>query len=66
MPAGFTTWNGAAEWLNEQFGEPGTVFNFAELLRRAKRATHPDMGGNTDLFRRVTLAETTLREAGRL
>lgn len=66
MPAGFTTANGAAEWLNEQFGEPGTIHTFTELLRRAKRASHPDMGGNPDTFQRVTLAETKLREAGRL
>ena len=66
MPAGFSTAQGAAEWLNDRFGEPGTVFTFRELLRRAQRATHPDAGGDAAEFQRVSLAEAKLREEGRL
>jgi hypothetical protein len=66
MPSGFTTADGAAEWLNDEFGEPGTVHTYSELLRRAQRATHPDMGGDPARFQRVSLAEAKLREAGRL
>lgn len=66
MPAGFATGRGAAEWLDGEFGEAGMVFTFAELLRRAKRASHPDMGGPAEQFQRVSLAEARLREEGLL
>lgn len=66
MPAGFATSSAAALWLDEHYGERGTVFTFAELLRRAKRIAHPDMGGDPGDFHRVTLAEAKLREEGRL
>jgi hypothetical protein len=65
-PAGFVTGHGAAEWLNDTFGEPGTVMTCGELLRRAKRATHPDLGGDVAKFQRVSLAEAKLREEGLL
>ena len=66
MPAGFATAQGAAEWLNEHYGEPGTVFTFGELLRRAQRATHPDRGGSDADFHRVSEAEAVLRREGKI
>lgn len=36
------------------------------VLRKAKRLTHPDTGGDAAQFQRVTLAEAKLREAGLL
>lgn len=36
----------------------------AEVVRKAKRRTHPDTGGNAEAFPRVTEAERFLREAG--
>lgn len=37
-----------------------------DLIRLAWRRTHPDTGGDTDTFQRVSLAESVLREAGEL
>lgn len=34
------------------------------VLRQAQRRTHPDHGGDPEIFRLVSLAETWLREAG--
>lgn len=36
------------------------------LIRKAQRATHPDAGGDTVTFQRVSLAEAKLREGGLL
>jgi hypothetical protein len=63
-PTDFATAQAACEWLDAQFGEPGTVFTIAELLRRAKRRSHPDTGGTAELFHRVTLAEQYLNQNG--
>lgn len=63
---GFTTAHGALEWLNDRFGEPGTVHTARELIRRAQRAAHPDRGGDAATFQRVAASEATLREAGML
>ncbi len=64
--ATFITATGAAVWLNDTFGEPGTVTTHRELIRRAQRATHPDLGGDPALFQRVAAAEAKLREEGML
>ncbi|PPF38353.1 molecular chaperone DnaJ [Pseudoclavibacter sp. AY1H1] len=37
-----------------------------EILRKAKRKTHPDTGGNAEAFQRVTEAEQYLRDAGEI
>jgi len=38
--------------------------SLTEVVRRAKRAAHPDRGGTAELFHRVNLAEQFLRETG--
>jgi hypothetical protein len=45
---------------------PDTVATPAHLVRLAKRRTHPDHGGTSDDFDRVTRAEQHLRKAGLL
>lgn len=40
--------------------------SLASMIRLAKRATHPDMGGDSDVFQRVVLAEKYLQENGGL
>jgi hypothetical protein len=65
-PSGFTSADAAAEWLDQNFGEPGVVHTIRFLLRRAQRAAHPDHGGNAAMFQRVSLAEAKLREEGLL
>lgn len=65
MPAGFVTARAAREWLEETFS-PNIQHSAATLVRVAKRRSHPDMGGDSDTFQRVTLAEAKLREEGLL
>lgn len=64
-PAGFSTADEAREWLTERFS-PHQQHSVRVLVRVAKRAAHPDVGGSSDLFQRVSLAEAKLREAGLL
>lgn len=51
-------------------GEPGdpALLSLASrtLIRKAQAATHPDRGGDPELFRLVSLAEVYLREANEL
>lgn len=66
-PAGFATADAALMWLTEQFGDSIRGWDSAQIIRFAKRRTHPDMvGGDAALFHRVSLAEAKLREAGLL
>lgn len=74
-PAGFATAEAARAFLLDVImKERGGVTPSAEellsttsdVLRRAKRITHPDMGGDAAAFQRVMLAEAKLREAGLL
>ncbi|MWV50083.1 molecular chaperone DnaJ [Rathayibacter sp. VKM Ac-2803] len=62
----FSTTAGAADWLDANYGEPGTIHTFRELVRRAKRATHPDLGGDPIDFHNVAAAEARIRAEGRL
>lgn len=45
---------------------PGMSVPTPKLLRKAQAATHPDLGGDPELFRLVSLAEVYLREANEL
>ncbi|WP_100813058.1 molecular chaperone DnaJ [Microbacterium lacus] len=70
-PAGFATAEDALRFLREISGVAADVYEAPEVhlprvIRRARRAAHPDMGGDADTFQRVSLAEAKLREAGRL
>lgn len=76
-PAGFATYVNALSFLIDFVGwnpqeetGPGSAEDYAagrrELVRRAKRKAHPDLGGDAAEFQRVTLAEAKLREAGLL
>lgn len=71
MPAGFASWELAWRFLEETSGLAPNVFEAPEeraarLVRHAKRKAHPDTGGDTELFQRVSLAEARLREEGLL
>lgn len=68
-PAGFATGMAAAEYLRqivEAASQAGDNDDLRTTLRRAKRVTHPDHGGDPSMFQRVTLAEAKLREEGLL
>lgn len=68
-PAGFSTWRAAHEWLADTYGyeyRDGDREQARGLLRLGQRKSHPDLGGDTELFQRVSLAEAKLREAGLL
>jgi len=65
MPAGFTSVDAAIEYLRSVGGIGLEVAEpLATVLRRAKRRTHPDTGGDADTFQRVTLAEQYLKQNG--
>lgn len=65
--APFTDAQGAVHWLQELLGASYTdAVPTPKLLRDAQRATHPDLGGDADQFRLVSVAERLLREAGQL
>jgi len=69
MPAGFATADAAHRWLGETYGydvRPGDHEQARRLLRHAQRKSHPDLGGDPELFHRVSLAEAKLREEGLL
>lgn len=71
MPAGFSTWQDAWKFLEDASGLESDVFEPPEsraprIVRWAKRHAHPDTGGDTASFQRVTLAEAKLREEGLL
>lgn len=64
-PAGFSTADAALKWLAgvadvSPLGEPRSI------LRLAQRAAHPDSGGDSTTFQRVSLAEAKLRAEGQL
>jgi len=70
-PAGFATADEALAYLGKFVGlgraEMKVISGAAgRALRRAQRDTHPDHGGDTAEFQRVSLAEAKLREAGLL
>lgn len=69
MPAGFATADAALEFLGKFTGVGAYELRLIDgaigrALRRAQRETHPDHGGDTATFQRVTLAESKLREEG--
>lgn len=51
-------------WLRTLVGADGTWL-LDEVIRRAKRLAHPDMGGDVATFQRVVDAEKRLREDAR-
>lgn len=65
-PAGFANADAAYAWLlalvgaEDLPGQPAAQM----LIRKAKRITHPDVGGDADTFQRVTLAEQYLKQNG--
>jgi hypothetical protein len=66
--AGFGDWSEALTWLVDLVGAeelPGDPAP-AMVLRKAQRISHPDVGGDTATFQRVSLAEVKLREEGLL
>jgi hypothetical protein len=65
MPAGFPTVQDALAFL-AGIGGWDASFRPELLLRWAKRATHPDMGGDAADWDRVARAESKLREEGLL
>ncbi|PRI10937.1 molecular chaperone DnaJ [Leucobacter massiliensis] len=69
VPASFSSWSAAHEWLADTYGyeyRAGDHEQARGLLRLGQRKSHPDLGGDTELFQRVSLAEAKLREAGLL
>ncbi len=62
-PAGFSNLADALAFLYDVAGNGGSA---ADVLRRAQRKTHPDMGGDSSAFQRVSLAEAVLRREGAL
>lgn len=56
------------DWLRQLVSPAGATQGGlpSQLLRLAKRHTHPDRGGDAGDFHRVTRAETYLRNAGAL
>lgn len=68
-PAGFATADAALAWLADFTGLvnlDGSALRPRVALREAQRLTHPDHGGDANLFQRVSLAEAKLREEGLL
>lgn len=70
-PAGFSTMEDALRFLREVSGVPADIYEAPEVhmprvLRAAQRRSHPDMGGDSATFQRVSLAAAKLREAGLL
>lgn len=68
-PAGFATAQDAHAYLLDIVrakAQDGSDDTTATTLRRAKRITHPDTGGDPAAFQRVSLAEARLREEGLL
>jgi len=66
-PAGFTAADAAVRFIRETADAYGQNLTITAALRRAKRRTHPDTPtGDAATFHRVSLAETTLRQAGLL
>lgn len=62
-PAGFATASDAVRWLESYLGvEPGQ--DVRRVLRAAQRESHPDNGGDADVFQRVSFAEAKLRQEG--
>lgn len=63
----FTDADGARHWLEQllSYSDHGIV-PALRLVREAQRKTHPDRGGDADLFRLVTAAEVILRKAEQL
>ncbi len=68
VPGAFADVESAKKYLVTMAGpDAGYLASMKNVLRLAQMNTHPDRpGGNADDFRRVTLAETKLREAGLL
>ena len=67
LPSGFTSDKDARDFLLNAVPEGfRNVPTTRELVRAAKRATHPDLGGDGEVFQRVVLAEKFLQENGGL
>ncbi|MCI2958206.1 hypothetical protein MN032_10905 [Agromyces atrinae] len=67
MPAGFGSVDEATRFIAKLIDDSGwTTGNLTVNLRQAKRLTHPDVGGDADLFQRVNLAEQYLKQNGAL
>lgn len=69
--AGFSSASDALAFLRQVSGVPADIYEPPEshmprLMRAAKRAAHPDTGGDAATFQRVSLAEAKLREEGLL
>lgn len=66
-PAGFSTAQAALDFIERVAGYgPASMSSVATVLRRAQRESHPDHGGDSSVFQRVSLAEAKLREEGLL
>lgn len=65
-PAGFATADDAEDFIAKVAGTPTSGRLISAVVRQAKRAAHPDLGGDAATFQRVTLAEAKLRAEGRL
>jgi len=64
-PAGFASVDDAVSFLMSLDGVvTAKGDHVVTILRRAQRVTHPDRGGDSVAFQRVSLAEAKLREAG--
>lgn len=63
-PAGFATVEAAWKYLEDVVDGWANRDEPARLLRGAQRVTHPDQGGDADMFHRVSLAEVKLHQAG--
>lgn len=59
----FTDAPSADRWIVDHYRIPGD-YTLAATVRGAKRATHPDHGGDAEQFRHVMAAEQLLRDAG--
>lgn len=64
-PAGFISSGHAWDFLKQMAGYDVNETPTPRILREAKRAAHPDTGGDASTFQRVLLAEAKLREEGR-
>lgn len=69
VPASFATVDDALVFLGKFVGLGRSEMKVGagaagRALRRAQRETHPDRGGDGATFKRVSLAEAKLREAG--
>jgi hypothetical protein len=62
---GFASADDAVRWLLELTGESALVSN-RNVLRAAKRAHHPDVGGDPAVWARIDVAESVLRDGGLL